>query len=241
MAIVLITGGAGGIGSTVAEQLAARGDTPVCADLDGQAAQQAAARIPGADWLHLDVSDAAACRGAVEETVRRHGAIDGLVTCAAVFGWPDVDAVTPEDLHTTLAVNVHGTFFTCQAAAAAMRAAGTGGSIVVFSSGAARVALGSPLYSASKAAVEALARDMALAWGTDGIRVNGVSPGVIDTEMSSVARNTPEILEALMAHTPLRRVGLPGEVASTVAFLLSDAASYITGAIVPADGGFLAV
>ena len=241
MAVVLVTGGGGGIGSAVARTLAARGDVPVVADVVLAKAERVAAAIEGASALELDVSGAAACERAVAEIVARHGRIDGVVCCAAIFGYDDTLGITPESLDRVLHVNLHGSLFPCQAAARAMIAAGHGGSMVLFSSSAAQRVIGSPAYSISKGAVETLTRELAVEWAPHGIRVNAVAPGVVDTEMSKEAQATPHIIDALMAHTPAKRIGRPEEIAATVAYLLSEPASFVTAAIVPTDGGFLAV
>lgn len=237
----LISGGGGGIGVAIAHALSARGDAVVLADVNLEAAEQAAGAIDGASAVQLDVSDPDANARAVQHTVERHGRIDGVVCCAAVFAFGGALDLTPEALDRVLKVNVHGSLYTCQAAARAMIEAGHGGSMVLFSSGAATRAVGSPAYSASKGAVESLTRELAVAWAEHDIRVNAVAPGVIDTDMASAAKEDPPTLERLLAHTPQRRLGRPEEVAQTVAFLLSDAASYTTASVVPTDGGFAAV
>jgi NAD(P)-dependent dehydrogenase (short-subunit alcohol dehydrogenase family) len=227
----------------MARQVMDGGGTPVIADVERERVERAAEELGlDADCATvLDVSDEAACTQVVEQVVERHGAISGVVCCAAVFSYEGILELTGEALERTMRVNVHGSLFPCQAAARAMIAAGGGGSMVLFSTGAAHRANGSPGYSASKAAVEVLTREMALAWAPHGIRVNAVAPGPIDTEMSRVARESPEITAALMAHVPLRRFAQPAEMAAVAGFLLTDAASFMTGAIVPADGGYLAL
>jgi len=241
MATILVTGGGGGIGGAVGRLLAERGDVPVLADVDGERAERAAAAIEGASAVRLDVADTADCARAVGAVVERHGRIDGVVCCAAIFGYDDTLSITPESLDRVLHVNLHGSLFVAQAAARAMIAAGHGGSVVLFSTAAAQRVIGSPAYSISKGAVETLTRELAVEWAPHGIRVNAVSPGVVDTPMSREAQDTPAIIGALMAHTPAKRIGRPEEIAATVGFLLSDAASFVTAAIVPTDGGFLAV
>jgi gluconate 5-dehydrogenase len=252
MATVLITGGAGGIGVALAERLARRGDTAVIADLDAGRAEEVAAGIEGASALQLDVTDPAACEAAVQTAVERHCGIDGLVCCAGVLmDFAPAAEYPPEQFLRGLEVNLYGSFFACQAAARAMIAAGSGGAIVLTSSGMSeRVVnfpdeegrrLVSPGYGASKAGVEAITRELAVAWAPYGIRVNAVSPGMFETEMSRGARENPEFLEIYSNHTALGRHGQPDELAGVMAFLLSDEASYMSAAVVPVEGGYLAI
>jgi NAD(P)-dependent dehydrogenase (short-subunit alcohol dehydrogenase family) len=240
---VLVTGGAGGVGLAVARNLLETGGSPIIADL-GEERVRTAAREIGLDEsqaIELDVADEQACVAAVANVADRHGRIEGVVCCAAVLVYEDILSLGGASLLRTMEVNVNGSLYVCQAAARSMIDAGAGGSIVLFSTAAAHRANGSPGYSASKAAVEVLMREMAIAWAEHGIRVNAISPGPIETEMSRIAREDPEITAALMAHVPLRRFAQPEEMATVAAFLLGAGASFITGAVVPADGGFLAL
>jgi NAD(P)-dependent dehydrogenase (short-subunit alcohol dehydrogenase family) len=252
MATVMITGGAGGIGTSLAALLAGRGDTAIIADLDGDLARAKAAAIEGADSIQVDVTDPDACQRAVETVVDRHGSLNGLACCAGIlaeFALPE--EYPTEQFRRSLDVNLNGSFFAAQAAARAMVAAGDGGAIVLTSSGMASRAvtfadesgrrLVSPGYGASKAAVEAIGRELGVALAPQGIRVNVVSPGMIATEMSREAREDPEYLAIYSDHTALGRVGEPEELAAVMAFLLGEGSSYMSATVVPVDGGYLAV
>jgi NAD(P)-dependent dehydrogenase (short-subunit alcohol dehydrogenase family) len=241
LATILITGGAGGIGSAVARRLASDGETVVIADLDLDAAERAAAETGAASAIQMDVSKPEDCERAVAAVVERHGDIDGVVCCAGLFRYVSADELDEEHLDLLLRVNVKGTFHTCQAVARRILASGHGGSMVLFSSGAGVRAVGAPAYSASKGAIDSLTQELSLAWAEKGIRVNAIAPGVIVTEMSLEARSDPETIEAFMKHTPMRRTGEAEEVAAATSFLLSDEASYITAAVLPVDGGFQSV
>lgn len=239
MSAVLITGGTGDLGRAVARQLAGEGKTAVVAGRDLAAAEAAAAEIDGAGAIAFAVTDAAECERAVAEVVSRHGRIDGVVCCAATFAFAGALELTAAELEEMLRVNVTGSLLPAQAAARAMIAAGHGGSIVLFSSSAGQRAVGAPAYGASKGAVEALTRELGLAFAPHAIRVNCVSPGLIDSTMSEPAIADAETFAHFMNHTPLGRPGQPEEVAATVAFLLGEAASYVNSTVVPTDGGFL--
>jgi len=239
MSVVAVTGGTGDLGKAVAERLAAQGDTAVIAGRDLDAAAGVAAELDAASAVRMDIVDAADCERAVAEVVERHGRIDGLVCCAATFAFVGALELDSEHLAEMMRVNVTGSLLPAQAAARAMISAGHGGSIVLFSSSAGQRAVGAPAYGASKAAVEALTRELGLAFAPHGIRVNCVSPGLIDSKMSEPAIGDPDTLAHFMNHTPLGRPGQPEEVAATTAYLLSDAAAYVTSTVVPTDGGFL--
>ena len=165
------------------------------------------------------------------------GRVDGLAACAGVFLRRTALETTIDDWNTVLDVNLRGSFVVAQAAGAAMRRAG-GGSIVLVSSQIGEV--GHPAaaaYAASKAGINGLARAMALELAGDGVRVNAVAPGPVETPMTAAAMADPERAGALVAQVPLGRLGQPEEIANAIAFLLSDEASFITGQVLTADGG----
>ena len=240
--VVAVTGAASGLGAACAELLAQRGATVIGID------RSAAIAPPGGDWLTLDLRDVETIAPAMTELVARHGQLDGVVNAAGVMDTSPFDRISPAAFDRIMAVNLRGAFFLLQAAAAEMSRSG-GGSAVLFSSTAGRV--GRPLsahYAASKAAVLSLVASASAALAPAGIRVNAVSPGLVETPMLQGIRAaraeqgaaSPEAVRAEWENRiPLGRIGSPSEVAEVVAFLLSDAASYVTGEDFGIHGGLL--
>lgn len=210
-----------------------------CLDADGPAVQKVADGLEHAAAATIDVRDEQACYEAFARLAERLGPITGAVHCAGVYDTNTIDSLPTDKLQQVLNVNLLGSLHVARSAARLMER--SEGSIVLFSSGAAQRAFGAPAYSASKAAVEALTRDCALAWAVRRIRVNAVAPGVIETPMSAVPLSNPDVHRGVMAHIPMQRLGRAEEIAEVCAFLVSDAASYVTGAVIPADGGYCIV
>jgi NAD(P)-dependent dehydrogenase (short-subunit alcohol dehydrogenase family) len=241
MTVAIVTGAGSGIGAATAKRLAARGDRVVCADVVIGAARATAAALDGATAVEVDVSDAASCEAMVAHAVEHHGAVDGIATCAGIEKHGAGHEFAEEDFDRIIDVNLKGTWLCARAAARWMIGAGRGGAMVMI--GSINSIVGNPgasAYCASKGGVLMLGRTLALDWAAHGIRVNVVGPGVVDTPMSAASLSIPERRARMMDRTPLGRPASADEIASVVAFLLSDASSFMTGAYVPVDGGALA-
>ena len=236
--VVVITGGSQGIGEACARLLAADGARVSLWDVDDARGQALAAEL-GAHYAHCNVASKADVDAALASTVAALGRIDGLVSNAGIFKAAPFLDITEADWDAVLDVNLKGGFLVGQAVARRMVRQGQGGAIVNMSSVNGRLAIPSiASYNASKGGVDQLTRVMALSLAEHRIRVNGVAPGTIATELAAKAVLTSEEAKArIMSRTPMKRLGEPGEIASVVAMLLSDAASYMTGETVLVDGG----
>jgi NAD(P)-dependent dehydrogenase (short-subunit alcohol dehydrogenase family) len=243
--IAIVTGAGQGMGRAVALALAARGAAVVVNDLNAEAAEAVAAelRAVGAEALAIpaDVIDAAAVRGMVEQTVARFGRVHILINNAGVLRPTKVADIPEAEWDWVIAVNLKGTFLCSQAALPAMKTAGWG-RIVNFSSTAGKnvSTVGGAHYTAAKAGILGFTRHLAKEVAADGITVNAVCPGLIDTEMVRATIDDART-SAYARSFPIPRLGRPEEVAELVAFLASDRASYITGASLDINGGDLMI
>ena len=239
--VCLVTGGAQGIGEACCRRFAREGAKVVIADIDDTRGAALASELGGL-YEHCDVGDKAQVDALVAAAITAHGRIDVLVNNAGIFKACDFLDITEADFDAVLRVNLKGAFLVAQAVAREMARAGRG-SIINMSSVNGTLAIPSiASYNVSKGGINQLTRVMALSLADQGVRVNAVAPGTIATELAAKAVLTSEEAKArIMSRTPLRRLGEPAEIADTVAFLASDAASYITGEIMVVDGGRMAL
>ena len=250
-AVAAITGAGSGIGRGVAAALAASGARVVANDVDAEGLAETLELVSAAGSEGIaslgDVRRREDVRRIVDDALSVFGGLDVMVANAAVGIYADLAEMSDEDLDRVLDVNLKGALTSAQLAIPALRARG-GGSIVFVTSVQAYATLrGCVAYGAAKAGLVAATRALAVELGADGIRVNAVAPGTIDTPM--LARdlermNTADVegfLDRVRGANALGRIGTVEEIGDVVAFLVSDAARYVTGATIVADGGFLAV
>ncbi|NJS36578.1 MAG: SDR family oxidoreductase [Brachymonas sp.] len=240
--VVIITGSARGIGAACAQRFAREGAHLILADVD-EAIGKATAQALRAEFVRCDVAQKSDVEALVAQTLFLHGRVDVLVNNAGIFKAAPFLDVTEEDFDAVLRINLKGSFLMLQAVARAMVATGSKGRIVNMSSVNGVLAIPAiASYNISKGGVNQLTRAAALALADHGIRVNAVAPGTIATELAAQAVLTDEAAKArILSRTPMRRLGQPEEIAEVVAWLASNASSYLTGEIITADGGRMAL
>jgi NAD(P)-dependent dehydrogenase (short-subunit alcohol dehydrogenase family) len=243
--VALISGGARGMGAAEAAMFCGEGASVVIGDvLDGEG-KAIESEIGGKGgrivYVHLDVTSEADWQAAVDLAVSRFGKLDVLVNNAGIGAHGRVEDTSAEAWDRVMAINAKGVFLGTKAAIPAMRRAG-GGSIINISSQLGLVGSDhtSPHYSASKGAVRLLTKTTALQYAREGIRVNSVHPGPIETPMTAARRSDPAVRAMMVSRIPLGRYGQASEVAYGVVFLASDEASFVTGSELVIDGGWTA-
>jgi NAD(P)-dependent dehydrogenase (short-subunit alcohol dehydrogenase family) len=229
---IVVAGATSGIGQAIARAFAASGDTVWATGATAAEVAAAADHMPGIDLHQLDVRDNAA----VSALIAACGEIDVLVNCAGVIRrGAEHDPVAFAD---TVDINLNGTMRLCAAARAGLRArkgciVNTASMLSFFGGGLV------PGYSASKGGVAQLTKSLAIAYAVDGIRVNAVAPGWIATPLTQALQDDPARSAPILARTPMGRWGTPEDVAGPVLFLASAAARFVTGVVLPVDGGYL--
>jgi NAD(P)-dependent dehydrogenase (short-subunit alcohol dehydrogenase family) len=242
--VAVVTGAASGMGHAIAQRLSSLEHRVALLDLDGDAAERAAeeSRQSGARVIanRVDVSDRAAVDEAMAKVRSEFGPIEILVTSAGIDEFAPFTDITPEAWERMLAVNLTGTFHCVQSVIPDMLAAGWGRIVTISSSSAQSGATRMAHYVASKGGVVGLTKALAIEYAPNGVTVNTIPPGFIDTPMvrKAEARGDLPNIDAIKARTPVRRAGTPEDVAAACAFLCSDEAGYITGQAIGVNGGW---
>jgi len=241
--VAVVTGGAGGIGMAAARLLAEAGAQVWIGDVDPKSGESAAASI-GGRVVRMDVSSTDSVDGAIERIVADAGRLDIAVNCAGIRHLGSrAEDLTDAEWATVMDINATGVFRSSRAEGRAMLAAGSGAIVNIASMSGHIVNRPQPqaTYNTSKSAVIMLTRSLAVEWASRGVRANSISPGYIETALTARSREMPERLGIWLQGTPMGRLGQPEEIAGAVLFLVSDAASYVTGADLSIDGGYTAV
>ncbi len=241
--VVLVTGGASGIGLSSIERALEEGAYTVIADLPGSDGEQQAQRLdkqhPGrCRFVPVDVSDTAQVDAMVSTTVEQFGSLDAVFNNAGIGGVCPADEYPDEDFQKIIDINLVGVFRVARAALRQMYTQGSGSIVNCASILGVFGQSGTAAYTAAKAGVVNMTRTLALESATRGVRVNSIGPGYIDTPLLSQLDD--EMLQGLISLHPIGRLGKPEEIANAFLFLASDEASFVTGANLLVDGGFTA-
>jgi 2-dehydro-3-deoxy-D-gluconate 5-dehydrogenase len=242
--VAIVTGGAMGIGQGIAFRLAEAGAAVMIVDVNLEAAEDTVSkiRVEGgkAKAIKADASSVADAKRTVQETVRAFGRLDILVNNAGVYPFAPALEVTEALWDKVVDINLKGLFFYTQAAAQEMVNEGHAGKIINMASIDAMHPTGNLVhYDASKGGVVMVTKALALEFGPRGISINAIAPGGIQTPGASSPSTSDEMMQAFAAHIPMRRMGVPDDIAKVALFLASNASDYMTGSVVVVDGGFL--
>ena len=234
--VALVTGGAQGLGLAIAQRFTDEGATVVVADLDADAAAEAAAGLDGASSVRANVVDEDDVQAMVAHAVDTHGRLDVLVNNAGITRDKSLGKMTLEMFRQVIDVHLQGTWLGSRAAFGVLREQGTGGAIVNMSSVSGKVGnFGQTNYSAAKAGIVGMTKALAKEGARFDIRVNAVMPGLIRTAMTDAMPD--DVVAQRLEDIPLGRMGEPDEVAKAALFLASDLSSYSTGTVVEVTGG----
>jgi len=240
---IIVTGGAKGIGAATVRLFHADGGSVVIVDSDNEVAAGLVSElgVERAVAMTVDVSDPAQVQSCIEAAQARYGSLDVLVNSAGITDQHTALDLPIERFRRVMAVNAEGLFSMCQAFVRQLKSTKRPGSIVNVASTAGLIGVPNrPVYTASKHAVVGLTREMAMDFASLGIRVNAVAPGMVLTPMTAKYFENPADAERLHKSTPLGRAARAEEIAEVILFLASDAASYVSGAIIPVDGAYTA-
>jgi len=239
--VCIVTGGAQGIGAACAQRFASEQAHVIVSDVNDEEGEKCASRL-GAIYVHCDVGDKQQVHALVAGVMQKFGRIDVLVNNAGIFKVADFLDIEEHDFDAVLRVNIKGAFLMGQAVAREMARQGSGSIINMSSVNSVLAIPNLASYNVSKGGINQLTRVMALALADKGVRVNAVAPGTIATELAAKAVLTSEeARNKVMSRTPMKRLGTPEEVADAVAWLASDASSYVTADIITIDGGRMAL
>ena len=238
--VCVVTGGGGGIGRAVAINLARAGAHVAAIDRDEQGLEKTRSKLPGNRHViaPCDVTNADSITAAAGTIEKALGPANVLVNAAAILRPGSLDTLSLAEWNMVLSVNLTGYFLCAQIFGAQMRREKRGSLVHVASIAASNAQGRSGAYSVSKAGVIMLSRQLANEWGPHGIRSNVVSPGMVITPMSQAFYDTPGVTERRSAVVPMRRVGMPQDMADAILFLASDRASYVNGDEIMVDGGY---
>jgi NAD(P)-dependent dehydrogenase (short-subunit alcohol dehydrogenase family) len=237
----LVLGAASGIGRAAAEAMAALGATIVCADKNQAGVRETATGIGSTDWHVVDAGRSDEIDGLAASIIRKHARIDIAVTTPAVHVRKLMLDYTNDEYDRVAELNLRGTFYFLRAFGRIMVKQGSGSLIASSSVRATTLEPGLAIYGATKAGIVQMVRGLASEVGPHGVRVNAIVPSIVETPLVAPLKARPEIWDALASHTVFNRWSTPSEVGAAIAFLASDAASYVTGSALLVDGGWTAI